>query len=252
MLQAASKQKETTETENMNWQCLYRLGGAAALAAIVIMLLDIVISCGGGDFRPDTLTATDWFALFQGSRLAGMRALGFLNVISLTVTAPLYLALYAAHRQIYRTQAALALILFLVGAAVYIANNAAVPMLVLSSKYAAATADAQRTLLAAAGEAIIACGADFTPGSFIGFFFTEIAGAVFATIALRSRIFGRAAAYSGILGFVFLAVFTVVLTFVPALFDAAMVIAMAGGVCSLAWYGLVGRGLLRLGLHEAA
>lgn len=250
MLRAAINQNASTETMTSSWSTLYKFGGAAALSAIAVLLLDIAISFGGGDFRPDTLTAVDWFAVFQSNRLVGLRALGLINIISLTVTMPLYLALYAVHRQVYRVYAALAMILYVVGAAVYISNNAAVPMFVLSSKYAAA-AEAQRIILAAAGEAVIARGADFTPGSFIGFFFTEIAGIAFAVITLRSRIFGRVTAYSGILGFLFLSVFTIVLTFIPALFDTAILIAVAGGFFSVVWYGLVGRGLLRLGLRGA-
>ncbi|MDF2522008.1 MAG: hypothetical protein K0R84_2636 [Clostridia bacterium] len=100
--------------------------------------------------------------------------------------------------------------------------------------------------MAAAGEAIVAKGADFTPGSFIGFFFTEIAGITFALTMLKGRIFSKAEAYSGILGFGFLTVFTVWLTFVPAMFEAAMIIAMVGGLSSMVWYILVGRRLLKL------
>jgi hypothetical protein len=72
------------------------------------------------------------------------------------------------------------------------------------SKYASATTDSQRTLLAAAGEAMIARGVDFTPGSFVGFFLTEIAAIGFSLVMLRSRAFGRAIAYLGIVGFVLL------------------------------------------------
>ncbi len=46
--------------------------------------------------------------------------------------------------------------------AVYIANNAAIPMQALSGKYAAAGTETQRALYAAAGETILARGEDFT------------------------------------------------------------------------------------------
>ena len=133
------------------------------------------------------------------------------------------------------------------GATIYISNNAAIPMFVLSEKYAAATADAQRTLIAAAGEAILARGADFAPGSFIGFFFTEITGFAFSLVMLRSRIFSTATAVVGILGFMLLSIFTIWATFIPAYFDLAMIVATAGGLSSVAWYILVSRRLLQLG-----
>lgn len=239
-----AKDAETADFCSKN---LYALGTAAALTAVLLAILDIIISMGGGDVSPHNLSAIDWFKIYRDNSLLGLRMLGLINVISLTVCIPLYFALYTAHRQICGNYAALALILYLVGAVVYISNNAAIPMHILSSKYAAAAAEAQKALLAAAGEAIVAKGADFTPGSFIGFFFTEAAGLAFSFIMLKGGIFSRAAAYFGILGFLFLSFFTIWLTFIPVYFDVAMIIAMIGGLSSVAWYVLVARGLIRLG-----
>jgi hypothetical protein len=238
------------EAADKSLKGLYRLGSMAALAVLLLALGDIIISFGGGDVNPDTLTAIDWFTLFQDSRLLGLRLLGIINIISLTVSIPLYFSLYAVHRKICNTYAVLAMILYLIGASIYISNNAAIPMYVLSSKYMAASTDVHRTLLAAAGEAIIAKGADFTPGSFIGFFFTEIAGIAFSYIMLRGRVFSKAAAYFGILGFVFLTVFTIWLTFIPVFFEIAMVIAMVGGLSSMVWNVLVARRLMQLGYSD--
>ena len=93
---------------------------------------------------------------------------------------------------------------------------------------------------------MIARGADFTPGSFVGFFLTELAAMGFSLIMLRSRVFGRAIAYLGIVGFVFLSIFTICSTFFPALFAAGMIVAMIGGLSGMFWYTLVAFRLLRL------
>ena len=204
MSQSIMKQAANTETIDSGWKSLYKVGGVAALMAVMAFLLDIAISFGGEDFNPATLTAVEWFSLFQGNGLAGLRALGFINIISLTVSVSLYFALYGAHRREKQVAAGLALILFLLGAAIYISNNAAIPILVLSEKYALAATEAQRTLIAAAGEAVLARGADFTPGSFIGFFYTEMAGLAFSFVMLHGRSFGRVTAILGILGFLLL------------------------------------------------
>ena len=97
---------------------------------------------------------------------------------------------------------------------------------------------------------MIARGADFTPGSFIGFFLTEIAAIGFSLTMLRSRVFGRATAFLGIVGFTLLSIFTVCSTFFPALFDVGMVVAMVGGLSGLAWYILVAFRLLCLGRQQ--
>ena len=246
MSQLALNQVTNIKAADSNWRSLYKAGGAAALIAVAAFALDIIISWGGKDFNPAALTAVDWFALYQGNWLWGLRALGLINVISLTVSIVLYAALYAAHWRVCPTSAALAVILYLVGMAIYISNNAAVPMFVLSEKHAVATTAVQKTILAAAGEAILAKGADFTPGSFIGFFFTEIAALAFASIMLRSKVFSRATAYVGISGFISLGIFTIWSTFIPVFFDAAMILATAGGLLSVAWYILTARRFFQL------
>jgi len=244
----------SSSTTRSTWSGVYTIGGLAVLMAIPIYFLDIGISLTveGADIRPDALTAVNLFALYQENWLLGFRALGLINVATLTVSLPFFVALYGAHQQKCRGYAALALIIWLVGATVYISNNAAIPMSVLSSKYASAATDSQRTLMAAAGEAMIARGADFTPGSFAGFFLTELAAIGFSLIMLRSRVFGRLIAYLGIVGFVFLSIFTICSTFFPALFEVGMVVAMVGGLCGLAWYVLVAFRLLRLGRQQGS
>ncbi|HEY3316249.1 MAG TPA: hypothetical protein VGL40_13355 [Bacillota bacterium] len=236
------------ETADTSWKSLYRLGGAAALIAVTVYLLDVIITfLPGGAPEPGTLTVTDWFALLQGNWFLGLRALGFLNTIAMPLLLPMFLALFAAHRRVNQAYAALALILFVVGMAVYIASNPAVPMSALSGRYAAATAEAQRSGLVAAGEAILARGEDFTPGSLAGFLIGEIASLTMAVVMLRGQVFTKAAAYAGILGCVGLSIFTIWSTFVSLFYGAAVVLAGVGGLLNLVWLTLTARRLFRLG-----
>jgi uncharacterized membrane protein len=235
------------ETVDFGWKGLYRLAGAAAVTAALVYTLDVVLTFGGGNFKPGALAAVDWFTTVRATGFMALRDLGLLNVISLTVLIPVYLALYGAHRQSDRAWAALALALFSIGAAVYLADNAALPMLFLSHKYAAATTAAQRSLLAAAGEAILARGEDFVAGAFSGFILTELAGAAMSLVMLRGKVFGKAAAYAGLLAFVPLTIFTVWTTFIPVGMNVAMLVAMVGGISSLVWFILTATGFFRLG-----
>jgi hypothetical protein len=121
-------------------------------------------------------------------------------------------------------------------------------MSVLSSRYAAAETDTQRALFAAAGEAVLARGEDFTPGSFTGLIFGGIAAIGMSFIMLRGGIFGKATAWIGIIGFTFLSVFTIWSTFVPVLYLVAFYFfGMVGGLLALAWFILTARRLLQLG-----
>lgn len=236
------------DTADSSLKSLYKIAGTAVLIAVLLMLLDIVTTIISKEvIQFGTFTATDWFTIYQNNWFSGLRNLGFLNVLEMTLTVPMFFALYQAHRHVNQTYAALAVILSLAGIAIYISNNAAVPMFVLSNKFAAAATETQRSMLAAAGEALLAKGEDFSPGAFPGFFLGEIANLTLAFVMLRGRIFSKATAYTGIIGISLLTVYTIWVTFIPALQGAAMILAMVGGPLSTIWSILIARRLFQLG-----
>jgi hypothetical protein len=239
------------ESRHSNWSNLYKLGGSAALFSILVALTDIALTFfPAGAKPPGTMTAVDWFGLFQENWFFGLRNLGLLpNILNLSLSIPIFLALYDAHKHSNKAYASLALVISLVGTAIYLSNNAAFPMLALSARYEAATTNTQRALLTAAGEAVLARGEDFTPGAFMGFLFSEIAMIVMALVMLRGGIFSKATAYAGILGSFFLTIFTIWSTFIPLFFEISMIFALIGGLLSITWYTLTARRFFQLGSY---
>ncbi len=230
-----------------NWKSLYKVGGAAALVAVLVGLSEIIITfLPGGGMSSGIVTVVDWFTLFQNNWFLGLRNLGLLNIFLTALAIPIFFALYAAHWRVNQAYAALAMIIAFIGVAVFFATNRAFPMLELSRQYAAATTDTQRSMLVAAGQAMLSVGQSHTPGTFVGFFLTEVAAIVISMVMLRSQVFSKATAYVGILGFGLLLIFEVCSSFVPAL-DVAAIFAMGGGLLSMAWYILVARRLFQLG-----
>jgi hypothetical protein len=104
-------------------------------------------------------------------------------------------------------------------------------------------------MVAAAGQAMLSVGQSHTPGTFIGFFLSEVAGIAISMVMLRGQVFNKATAYVGILGFGLLLIFEVCSSFVPAS-DVAMIFAMSGGLLVMAWYILIARRLFQLGLSD--
>jgi len=148
---------------------------------------------------------------------------------------PTYLALYVAHRRVNIAYVKLALIIFIIVAAVFITNNTALPMLELSKNYFASTTETQKTLLAAAGESMLARGAHGSPGAFLGFILSSIASIVMSFGMLKGKIFSKTTAYAGILGGTMLLIYLVLVTFVPDVKTMAMMVATPGGLLSMAW-----------------
>lgn len=239
------------ESKEKQWKSIYMLGCITTLLVIIGSLLDIIISFAlGGDLSVIPKTAVDRFSQFQSNWLLGLYNLDMLNLITTIVMIPTYLALYAAHRRVDIAYVKLALIIFIIGAAVFITNNTALPMLELSKNYFASTAETQRTLIAAAGESMLARGAHGSPGAFLGFILSSTASMVMSFGMLKGRIFSKVTAYAGILGGTLLMIYLVLVTFVPDIKNIAMMVATPGGLLSLAWMIMFTIKLFKLGHYE--
>ena len=238
-----------TRTTISSWSNLYLLGGVAALLVVLTALVEIGITFLPGGYTTAE-TATDWFSLLQDNSFLGLRNLGLLNIVMVAFGIPLYLALFAAHRNVNQAFAALAMIISYIGVAVFYATNRAFPMLELSNHYVISATEAQRTMIEAAGQAMLAVGQSHTPGTFLAFFLSEIAGILMAMMMLRGKIFSRGTAYTGFIGFGLLFVFEILSSFAPSVHDAILILAMVGGIASTVWYILIALRLFQLGLDD--
>lgn len=148
----------------------------------------------------------------------------------------MYLALYVALRRASESLMAIATTLGLLGVAVYFASNTAFNMLSLSQQYTTATTDAQRSALLAAGTAMLAIynGTAFQAS----YIFLSVAPLLIAVVMLRSRDFGKATAYLGILGNV--------LGFGLFVPRVGVVLAIISAVALAIWNVLIARSLLKL------
>ena len=231
---------------NPQWKTFYRTAAIMALLIVVAGLTDTITSMLGGEVRENTaISVVEWFSLFQNKPFYAFSYLGVINITTLTLSIPIYLALCHAH---WRTQpgfAALAAVLFFVGITIYISSNTVFSMFALSRQYAAAS-EIQKPALEAIGRALLAQGADLTPGTFMGFFFTQAAGLLITGVMLQGRVFGRWAGRFGLVGYLLTFIFFVLAAFVPESFDLAMGFAMSGGPLLLVYQIMLAWGFFHL------
>jgi hypothetical protein len=174
------------------WSWLYKIGGAAALFSVAIIPIQLIIFIVWG--QPEHAIGS--FNLFQDNRLAGLLAFEILFVVNAVAGIATTLALYVALRGVNESLMAIATVLALVEAVTFIMARPALEMLYLSDQYAAATTDAQRATLLAAGEAMLAT---FHGTAFhVGINLFSIYYLIVSIVMLRSNIFGRVTAYTGI------------------------------------------------------
>ena len=242
-IQSSAANAEAPESNRI---MLCKLGGVAAVFIVLTALAEMAITFLPGGYTTAE-TVVDWFTLLQSNWFLGLRNLGLLNIVMVALGIPMTYALYFVHRDKNQAFAGLALMISLIGTAVFYATNRAFPMLDLSLRYAAAATEAQRAIIEAAGQAMLSVGQSHTPGTFLAFFLSEIGGILMGIVALRGKVFGRAAGWAGIVGYGFLFAFEILSSFAPSTHDAALILAMIGGIANLAWYILAAVRFFQLG-----
>lgn len=236
----------THEKTTVQWKTFYQIAALMALLIVLAGLVDTVTSMLAGEARENsTVSVVEWFSSFQNNRFYAFSNLGVINMITLSLGTPIYLALYHAHRRVRPTLAALAAVSFFTGVAIYLSSNTVFSMFALSQQYASAS-EAQKPALVAAGTALLAQGADLTPGTFMGFFFTQTAGILISIAMLQGRVFNQWAARFGLAGYGITSIFFVLTAFVPRLFDTAMLLAAPGGLLLIVYQILLAREFSRI------
>ncbi|MGB6872852.1 MAG: DUF4386 family protein [Dehalococcoidia bacterium] len=244
MSQLKPNQVTDAETADSNWKSLYKVGGMAALVAAALLLAEIIIFT----IWPQPSTVTDYFALFQTSRLIGLFDCYLSEFIAYVLFIPMFLAICIAIRRGNESYMVLALTLAITGIAVFLATNNPFSMLSLSNQYAAATTDAQKNLLLAAGQAILVNTNQRAVGGFnMGFLLLSIAGMIVSIVMLRSKAFGKVIAYVGILTFAISLGDYIRVILVPSISLLLIIIAIASGLLILIWLVLIARRLFQLG-----
>lgn len=230
------------------WRTIFLVGGIGALLSFSGTVADIILgSLAGTDITVLPQTAIERFTEFQENWLLGLYHLDFLNVITLVLMIPAYFALVGLHRKTNLPYAAIAGILILIGTIIFVSNNSALTMLELSNKYHSAIDQSQRTLIAAAGEAMLAQGAHGSYGALFGFLFQSAACFCMALVLLHGKIFSQAVSWLGVVGTALLLIYVILVTFVPAVESIAVIMAAPGGLLALAWTFMIGVKLIMSG-----
>ena len=248
-------QVTNAETSGSDWKSLYRIGGVAALISGIFFRRNIAAEIGlFSEYKPP-VTVSNWFVLLQSNRLLGLSYLNIFDIVNYALVGLMFLALYAALRRTNKSYMAIATILSFLGIAVYFASNTALSMLSLSEQYAAATTDTQRTILLAAGEAMLAINRFSSPGAhpdtggYVSLFLIAIAGMITSVVMLRSDVFNRATAYVGILASAFDLAYCIAFAFMPTVDSEllAVIFIPAAGLFLMIWHIMVGWRLYQLG-----
>lgn len=188
-------------------------------------------------------TAAEAFSLLQSNKIVGLLRLDLPTVVVMPLYYLLFLGLFAALRRLDRANATLSTALVFVGVTLLLATPTALSMVSLSQKYAAATTEATRAQLLAAGEAILATDIWHGTGAIMGGILVQSGAVLISVVMLRSSVFGKTTAYLGIVMHGLDLAHIVFGVFLPL--SGVVLMAIAGPLYPI-WLFLVGRRLLQL------
>jgi len=234
--------------EHSQQKPLLLLGGILALLVAAGTLFDFAFgSLSGVDLTALPRTAAERLAELAARPLLGLYHLDLLNLLLTLLTVPVYVALFAALRQERPGAALLALVLYALGAAVFVSSSAALPMLGLAGRRAATTDPLVQQRLIAAGEALLIRGEHGGYGMLPGSVLQCLANLAVSVAQLRAAAFRKWVGVIGISGSGLLVVYLLLMALVPAAHTVAVALAAPGGLLILAWTLAVAVRLLRLG-----
>jgi hypothetical protein len=235
MNQTIDEYFQIKNSENQ-WKVICTLGGITTIIALAAISLDVVIgNIDGGNLSALPQTAVDRFAQFHDNKFLGLYHLDLLNIIVQMILIPTYFALYAVHRNVNKAFGSLALIVFLFGSVIMVANNKALPMLELSNKFFSSTIESQKSLYVAAGESMLVQGAHGSPAIFLGFFIPNIANLIMSIVMLKGIVFSKTNSWTGIIGSILMLMYVILVNFGTVIENMATAFAMPGGLLLMAW-----------------
>jgi len=216
------------------WRPLYRIAGVASLMVAAFIAIQTFVFLAW----PPPSTVSEAFRQLHQNPVLGLLDQDLLMVADYVVLIPVFLALYLLLRRVSPAFMTLGLVIALVGTAIYITSLTPFNMLMLSSQYAAATTDAQRSTLLAAGQATLTT---YSGTAYdVGYVMVGGAWLIFTLTALRSSVIGPRTAWVGV-------VMAALMTVPANVGTVGLVIAMLSLIPGLVWFVLIARKFFQLG-----
>jgi hypothetical protein len=223
---------------------VYWLGGTACLILLLYSLATLLImSLIGGP--PESIEQT--YSILQDNKLTGLLRLDILTVFVMPLYYLLFYSLFEALRKTDNAISTISMILVFAGVTLFLATPSVFSYLYLSDKFAVAPSDLQKNLLLAAGESIIASDMWHGTGAKIGGLLIQTGALMISVLMLRSNVFNRSTAITGIATHGLDLAHILIGFFAPAFGNIIMFIA---GPLYLIWFPMVGLRLYKLRLAE--
>ena len=226
--------------ENTSIRLLYQLGGLTCMILIAYSLFTMLIMVGIGT-PPETIE--ECFSMLKENRLYGLLRLDILTVFVMPLYYLLFYSIYLALKDTNKEFLSISTILVFAGLTLFLATPSVFSYLHLSDEYTKATIESDKNQLIAAGEAILASDMWHGTGAKIGGILIQLGALIISMIMLKSNVFNKLTAYTGIVTHGLDLAHIVIGFFLPTVGIILMAIA---GPLYLLWFPLIGIRLFKL------
>lgn len=223
-----------------NWKSLYKIGGIASVIYLIYTLVTLVliVTIGG---PPETVQES--LNILAENRLLGLLRLDVLTIIIVPLYYPVFLGIYVALKNTNAAINLLAWVLIFAGVTLFLTTASSTSWLSLSDKFTAATSEAQKAQILAAGEAIMASDMWHSTTSLIGGILLQTGALLVSIIMLQSQSFSKPTAWVGIFTHGLDLIHIPMLIFLP---PVGVVLMAVAGTLYLVWFPLLTRDFFRL------
>jgi hypothetical protein len=254
------KQGEKIKLSDSGWKLMYKTGGVAAILAGVLFRRNLGVEIALFHPLKQPTSVIEWFELLQDNRLLGLAYLNLFDLVNYALLVLMLLALYGALRGANRAIMLIATTCGLIGMSVYFATNTALSMLSLSGQHAGAASEAQRAMLEAAGQSLLALNRFSSPGAqpgsggYLSLLLVAISCLLIGLVMLKGRTFNRLTAVIGLLAAVLDLVYCIAFISLPGADSEllSLLFIPAAGLFWMVWHILVGWRLYQLGRSSRA
>ena len=149
---------------------------------------------------PKPVSAEEFFAIQQSSRLASVLRGDFLLLVLIGGYLGTFPALYVALRRVSPVASMFATLFTLIAVTLCFASESTFALLYLGDQYATAPTAMLRAQFLAAGEAVIAADMWHSSGAYVSGILLQGGGVIISLVMLRSRDFSKVTAIAGLLG----------------------------------------------------
>lgn len=233
-----------TET-NAQWENFYKVNGFAAIILLVYSLATMVI-LGTIGAQPENAQAA--FEMLAQNRLTGLLRLDVLSIFIIPLYYLLFLGFFITLKKTHPAPIAVAALLGCAGLTLFLATPSVFSWLALSDRFTVASSEAEKSMLLAAGEAILASDMWHGTGALVGGLLLQI-GMVLASVCMLSgNVFSKATSWVGVVTHGLDLLHILIWFFFP---EAGNMLMYVAGPLYLIWFPLLARDFFRLGSKSA-